>query len=67
LATAIEAGEPFNVNQILDSEAQREIAAAFERHGFANLSGAVESLGGRYLHGQLRIYRSLAQRTAKQY
>jgi ATP-dependent DNA helicase RecQ len=65
LAAAIEAGEPFSVNQILDPEAQRQIAAAFERHGFANLTGAVESLGGRYLHGQLRVYRALAQRTAK--
>jgi ATP-dependent DNA helicase RecQ len=65
LATAIDAGESVDVNQILSTEAQREIAASFERHGYANLSGAIESLGGRYLHGQLRVYRSLAQKAGK--
>jgi predicted transcriptional regulator len=62
LAAAVEAGQEVDLNQILNAEEQREIAAAFERHGYANLSGAVESLGGRYLHGQLRIYRAIAQK-----
>ena len=41
-----------------------EIAEAFKRHGFGNLTGAVESLGGRYSHGQLRVYRAAAQTSA---
>src|SRR5206468_5330025 len=58
LATAIEAGESVDLNRLLSVEGQREIAAAFERHGWENLSGAVEFLGGRYSHGQLRVYRA---------
>jgi hypothetical protein len=54
-----------DLNQILNEPAQREIAAAFARHGYANLSGAVEALGGRYLHGQLRVYRAAAQRAGE--
>ncbi len=61
LATAIEVGEAVELGRLLNAEAQREIAAAFERNGFGNLVGAVESLGGRYTHGQLRVYRAVAQ------
>ncbi|MCI0537431.1 MAG: RecQ family ATP-dependent DNA helicase [Verrucomicrobiales bacterium] len=65
LAAAIEAGERVDVNQILTAEAQREIEAAFARHGLANLGGAVESLGGRYSYGQLRVYRAVAQKAQR--
>jgi len=58
LAAAIEAGEAVDMNRLLSVEGQREIASAFERHGWGNLSGAVEFLGGRYSHGQLRVYRA---------
>jgi len=58
LATAIEAGEKVDLNRLVSVEGQREIAAAFERHGWGNLGGAVEFLGGRYSHGQLRVYRA---------
>ena len=61
LEEAIRSGEGIEMNLLLDAEAQREIAAAFARHGFGNLTGAVESLGGRYSHGQLRVYRASAQ------
>jgi len=61
LDEAIRAGEAVDVNRLLDAQAQQDIAAAFNRCGFGNLSGAVESLGGRYAYGQLRIYRSTAQ------
>jgi ATP-dependent DNA helicase RecQ len=64
LATAIEAGERLDLNRLLNLEAQREIATAFEKHGLGNLSGAVEWLAGRYSHGQARIYRAAAQSTA---
>jgi len=61
LEEAMRAGEAIDINTLLDATAQRDIAAAFRRFGFGNLSGAVESLGGRYTHGQLRVYRAAAQ------
>ena len=64
LEDAIRAGEKIELDRLLDEKGQREIASAFERHGFGNLTGAVESLGGRYSHGQLRIYRAAAQLSA---
>ncbi|HXT10353.1 MAG TPA: RecQ family ATP-dependent DNA helicase [Candidatus Angelobacter sp.] len=64
LEDAIRAGESIELGKLLDEKQQREIASAFERHGFGNLTGAVESLGGRYSHGQLRIYRAAAQLSA---
>jgi ATP-dependent DNA helicase RecQ len=63
IETAIEVGEWVELNRLLNPEAQRDIANAFERHGFGNLGAAVESLGGRYSHGQLRVYRAAAQST----
>jgi ATP-dependent DNA helicase RecQ len=61
LEDAIRAGEAIELNRLIDEKARQEIASAFERHGFANLTGAVESLGGRYSHGQLRVYRAATQ------
>jgi ATP-dependent DNA helicase RecQ len=61
LEEAIRAGESVDVDRLFDEKARQEIAAAFARYGFGNLSGAVESLGGRYLHGQLRVYRAFVQ------
>jgi ATP-dependent DNA helicase RecQ len=61
LEEAIRAGEAVNLNSLLDTQAQHDIGAAFTRFGFGNLVGAVESLDGRYSHGQLRIYRAARQ------
>lgn len=61
LEDAIRAGEAIELERLLDAQAKRDIAAAFERFGFGNLSGAVESLAGRYSHGQFRVYRAAAQ------
>jgi ATP-dependent DNA helicase RecQ len=58
LATAIEAGETIDVNQLLDADAQKEIAAAFAKFGFGNIGGARESLGNKYDYGLFRIYRA---------
>jgi len=63
LEGAIMRKQVIDLNRLLDAKAQQEIAVAFARHGFANLGGAVESLGGRYTHGQLRVYRAAAQAT----
>ncbi len=64
LEEALLAGEAININSLLDTQAQHDIGAAFTRFGFGNLVGAVESLGGRYSHGQLRVYRAAKQMKA---
>jgi ATP-dependent DNA helicase RecQ len=61
LATAIEVGENVELNRLLNAEAQQEISGAFKRFGFGNLIAAIEGLGGRYTHGQLRVFRAAAQ------
>ena len=65
LEEAMLAGETIDLNALLDARAQAEIAAAFQRFGFGNLSGAVESFGGRYTHGQLRVFRAARQTAAR--
>ena len=60
LGTAIEAGEKIDLAQILDAEAQAEIAAAFQRTGWGNIVGARELLGEKYDYGLLRIFRAAA-------
>jgi len=62
LATAIEAGEQIDLNQLLNAEEQKEIAAAFGKCGFGNIIGARELLGNKFDYGQLRIFRTLAQK-----
>jgi ATP-dependent DNA helicase RecQ len=58
LATAIEAGEAIDMNQLASTEAQTEIAAAFARTGWGNIVGAKELLGDKYDYGLLRVYRA---------
>jgi ATP-dependent DNA helicase RecQ len=58
LATAIEAGEIIDVNELLTAEAQEQIAAAFKKFGFGNIGGARESLGNKFDYGLFRIYRA---------
>jgi ATP-dependent DNA helicase RecQ len=64
LATAIEAGENIDVNELLDAGAQEQIAAAFKKFGFGNIGGARESLGNKFDYGLFRIYRAAKQRSA---
>ena len=63
LLDAITAGENVEIERLIDSPGQREIGAAFARFGFGNITGAFESLGGRYSYDQLRIFRAIAQRS----
>ena len=60
LATAIEAGETIDLAQLINTEAQAEIAAAFKRTGWGNIVGARELLGEKYDYGLLRIFRAAA-------
>jgi ATP-dependent DNA helicase RecQ len=58
LATAVEAGEAIDLDQLASAAAQAEIAAAFARTGWGNLVGARELLGEKYDYGLLRVYRA---------
>lgn len=40
----------------------KKIAAAFEKYGFASMTGGVELLNGRCSHYQLHLYREIVQR-----
>jgi ATP-dependent DNA helicase RecQ len=62
LEEALLAGETVDVNRLVSAPAQKEIAAAFARYGFGNLTGVVESLGGKYGYGQCRLVRVALQR-----
>jgi ATP-dependent DNA helicase RecQ len=64
LATAIEAGETIDLDKLLTSEAQGQIAAAFSKFGFANIGGARESLGNKFDYGLFRIYRAAKTRSS---
>jgi ATP-dependent DNA helicase RecQ len=61
IAEAIEAGQQIQTEKLIDPGSRRELAAAFEKFGYSNLSGVADSLNGRYGYGQLRIFRALMQ------
>ncbi len=62
LEEAMLAGEMFDVNTLVSAEAQLAIAAVFQKHGFGNLGGVVETLGGKYSYGECRVVRAALQR-----
>jgi ATP-dependent DNA helicase RecQ len=62
LEEAILAGENVDVESIVGAAARNEIAAAFQNRGFGNLTGVVESLGGKYDYGQCRLVRAVLQK-----
>jgi ATP-dependent DNA helicase RecQ len=61
LCNAIECGEEVAAERIVTRAAQSEIALAFEKFGFSNLSGVREHLGNRYDFDELRICRAVLQ------
>ena len=61
LEEAMLAGEAIDVKSLLTDEAQRDIAAAFARHGFGSLGGVVAALGGKYGYGECRMVRAAMQ------
>jgi len=60
---AMLAGEAVDISSLIPAEAQRDIAAAFAKHGFVSLGVVVESLGGKYGYGECRVVRAALQRT----
>lgn len=62
LEEAMLAGEAIDVKTVVGAEAQRAIAAAFQKHGLGSLGVVVESLGGRYNYGECRVVRAALRR-----
>jgi ATP-dependent DNA helicase RecQ len=65
LAAAIESGEIFSFETFFTVAQCEEIAGAFAKFGFGNITGAREFLGDKFDYGQLRIYRAIANRSAR--
>jgi ATP-dependent DNA helicase RecQ len=65
LAEGIEQGEPVELNRFLSGEEQKQIATAFGRHGFGNITAVFESLGGAIDYGRLRIFRAARNAAAR--
>jgi ATP-dependent DNA helicase RecQ len=61
LVDAIRGGEPLDISPAVPSSSQSEIAAAFEKIGFANLTGVKELLGHRYDYEALHLVRARFQ------
>ncbi len=61
LLAAIIAGEAVDLHRIVSPSEQNDIADAFARIGFSNLTGVYESLKERFSYGVLRIYRAINQ------
>ncbi len=62
LENAILAGEKIDVNALVSPQAQRDVASAFDRHGFDRLAPVVEALDGKYTYGECKIMRAALQR-----
>jgi ATP-dependent DNA helicase RecQ len=63
LVTAIEAGETIDLNRVLAAAEQDEIASAFGKFGWSNLTGVRDTLEGRHDIGVLRLFRAARQRS----
>jgi ATP-dependent DNA helicase RecQ len=61
LADALRAGEPLDLSPFFTPEQKREVAAAFDKLGFASLADVFDSLGGRYDYDRLRLARAAIQ------
>ena len=63
LATAMEAGESIDLNQMLTPAEQETIRSVFTKCGLDNLTGVHEALGAKFDFGLLRLCRTAQQRT----
>lgn len=59
LGKAILANEPVDTKQLWTPDQETQIAEAFAKTGFGNLTGAKELLGDNYEYGQLRVFRAI--------
>jgi len=50
------------LRQFFNADEEQQIAAAFAKSGFANLTGAFEALGAKIDFGRLRLFRAAQAR-----
>jgi ATP-dependent DNA helicase RecQ len=62
LVDAVQAGEVIDLGRLATSEEQQQMADAFGKIGFGNLTGVHELLGGRIDFNVLRLYRAAQDR-----
>jgi ATP-dependent DNA helicase RecQ len=62
LNEAAMAGETLDLNRFFTAAELDDVAAAFQKVGFANLTGVFELLGARQDYGKLRIFRAAMNR-----
>jgi len=60
IAEGIERGEPVDLSKFFTADEKPKVAAAFYHHGWGNIVGVFESLGGKIDYGRLRIFRAAA-------
>jgi ATP-dependent DNA helicase RecQ len=60
IAEGIERGEPVDLQKFFTVAELAEVAAAFNRNGFGNITAVFDSLGGAIDYGRLRIFRAAA-------
>ncbi|MBW8863837.1 MAG: HRDC domain-containing protein, partial [Verrucomicrobia bacterium] len=60
IAEGIERGEPVDLSKFFTADEKPKVSAAFYQHGWGNIVGVFESLGGKIDYGRLRIFRAAA-------
>ena len=58
IAEGIGRGEPVELERFFTATEKQNVAAAFDRNGFGNLTAVFDSLGGAIDYGRLRVYRA---------
>ncbi len=59
LLMAVVSGEDIQVDRFVTPGEKLEISSAFKIHGYGNITGVYEMLGGRFDYGLLRIVREM--------
>ncbi len=59
LVKAVESGESIDLERVLSSAEQEEIATAYGRHGWDNVGGIRDTLKGRFTYGVLSLFRAI--------
>ena len=65
LADAVDAGETVDLSRVLTPDQQTRAAKAFYQFGWANIPGALESLGSGFDYGQLKVFRAVKNRDGR--
>jgi ATP-dependent DNA helicase RecQ len=65
LASAVEAGEPLDMNRLFTKDEQRRLTEAFRKKGSGSLAIVREEIGGAFDYDRLRIFRAFVEAEQK--